>query len=136
MARRTAVDPHAKRELELFIDNTEAQYRNAKRAEEALARVICRKKGYNVDLAARVFAPVMNNAAKAYSREYSTGHDGLTMFSAATRQALAKEYAADFKERVNGFLRGKTQDVTDVTAVTLTKCKVSPLAGRVRRRRR
>jgi len=130
------VDAHAARELELFVDNDSGFHRRVKAAEESLARVICRKHHYSVDLAARVFAPILSDAAKQYSREYSVGNDGLRMFDATTRQSLAKEYANDFKQRVNLFLRKGVRDVSPTVQAALTKCAATPLAGRRSRRAR
>ncbi len=132
--KKSTDNAHARRELELFVDNDSSFYRQRQQAEAQLARVICRKKAFSVDLAARVFEPILAAGAKKYSREFSSGTDGLTMFSAATRRALAKEYATDFKSRVNGYLRHGQQDLEKSTMDTLNKCSAKPLAGRKRRR--
>lgn len=137
MARKTKpVDETAKRDLNLFADNDYATYKRLVAADEHLARVICRKGAYSVDLAARVYRPILADAAKKYSREYGSGSDGLTVFDAPTRQALAKDYAADFKSRVNNFLKHGTQDLTANAMSALKQCSAKPLAGRVVRRRR
>ena len=142
MPRRRPIDPDAQHELELHIDNTERFYNDVRRVEEMLARGICRRTRkritppFSVARAATAFRHIMLDAAHDYSRERSSGRDGARIFSAATRDALAQEYAKDFKSRVNLFLQKGVRDITPATASTLMECAAQPLAGHHFRRRR
>lgn len=143
MPRRSQVDEAAQRELELYTDNTVVFRRQINRAEELLARGICRRRmheqpfsidleqPFSIDLAARVFSRVLLDAAREYQREI-----GPQVFSTATHRALAREYALDFKNRVNLFLKRGIRDITPDTQATLTRCNAPTLAGRRRYRRR
>lgn len=158
-SRKSPVNEDAKRELDLWVDNDEPSYKAMKDAEVAVAGVICRKKTFDVDLAARVFERALQVGVKRYEKDFATPGEGTRMFNKSTRDALAKERAADFKTRVNAYLRedliARDADVYDTAAMRekaariranadlapdvmkkLTTCKATPFAGRQPRRRR
>jgi hypothetical protein len=163
-SRKAPVNETAKRELELFVDNDKPSYDALKKTEIDLASVICRKKTYSIDLAARSFERALMVGAKRYEKEHGTPGSATRMFNKSTRDELAREYATDFKRRVNEYLNvdvvardadfpgtsardrehaaklraDNSGDLTKEVANKLTTCKAMPLAGRRtwRRRRR
>ena len=161
--KKKAANEIAKRDLELFVDNDKVSNDAMHNAEVAVAGVICRKKTFDVDLAARVFERALQVGVKRYEKEFATPGSGMRMFDKPTRDELAKERATDFKSRVNDFLREESvardadmyrtpemdtkaklirekmhADLTPDVIKKLVTCKATPFAGRrqVRRRRR
>lgn len=75
------------RELEIYIGNTHAAWARV----EAIARNYERKRAkgtYNSTLAAKGFAYLVRDAAHMYSREFSTGRDGMALFPRAVRDEV------------------------------------------------
>jgi hypothetical protein len=93
-------DGSVKRELELFIDNTEKLY--TRHYVPILKNLTKHKKAgkYDRTLAAKAFEHLMTEGAKQYGIEFADGaKSGLNMFSTTIRRDLALEYAIDFESK-------------------------------------
>jgi len=87
------------RELELYLDNTHELYKMRRAADVGLMRHVCRGK-FDRSKAARAYKPVIDEAARSYAAEFSTGRaDARNIFSRADRDAVADEFVRQFVER-------------------------------------
>jgi hypothetical protein len=89
-------DDHAARELELYIDNTEAFYNQ----KIAVFRNLAKKKDrgkYSPDLAPKAFAYTTRLGAQNYRREHGSVTDSwFRMFTVETRRAVAESFVQEF----------------------------------------
>lgn len=91
-----ALDVHAMRELELFIDNDYQLYRQAQDIGKNLKRK--HEKGrYDSAKAPKLWAYLIQAGARKYVKDF--GGDVRTMFPKALRDALAIKYARDFETK-------------------------------------
>lgn len=90
-----AIDKHAMRELELYIDNDGQLYRS--QYMPILKNLSNKKKKgrYNGQLAVKAFLNLVDNGARKYVKEF--GGTVRTMFPKSLRTELAKEYRDDFE---------------------------------------
>jgi hypothetical protein len=132
---RGADDDHAAYELRLHVDNTHQIYRYAQGMRGAITKKVCRGQ-FDATKAAKGFRAIVDEAAKDYAREHSTGVDqARVMFPGAVRNKVAAELVADLKGDINRCLtKGDCGDAPP----ELAKCaaKIQPLAGARRRKRR
>lgn len=91
--RGTTADSAAARELSLYMDNDARLYR----LKKAIETNLCRKAGsgkYDAVKAPKAFEHFAKAGAYSYCEDL--GCNATTTFNAATRRAVAKEFAADF----------------------------------------
>jgi len=81
------------RELELFTENDGGLYDRIKRPIELNMRRKLHAGKYNHEQAIKGYKRLADEAAKEYSKQFSDGKDGLTMFSVADRWEVAKRLA-------------------------------------------
>ena len=96
-ARGTTVDEHAKRELELYIENEYALIGDPQsigKAIDANLRKKMAKGKYDPALAPKAWQYLIDEGAKRYAKAYSSSErDATQIFNAATRRAVAAEFA-------------------------------------------
>lgn len=95
--RGGSVDEHAKTELELYVDNNEALYRQM---YIPIVRNLLRKQRrgvYDSVLAQKAFLNLLEEGAKRYAKEFANARDWHSIFSPATRRALAADYVRYFE---------------------------------------
>lgn len=91
--RSSQADSAAATELSLWIDNDSSLYRMRKAIETNL----CRKAGsgkYDASKAPKAFEHLAKAGAQSYCKDF--GCNPTSTFTAATRRAVAKDYASDF----------------------------------------
>lgn len=94
------LDEVASRELLLYANNDGELY---DRLKLPIIRNLLKKmkKGtYNPSLAPKAWLPLLEQAAKRYSKDYSDGSDWSRIFSAATRRHAAQEMAVEEETRM------------------------------------
>lgn len=92
------MDPHAARELELHIDNTQAYYKMKIAIFTNYAKKSDADK-FEMDKGIKGFLPLVARAAKDYVRQYgSMGDKWQTQFSVATRKIVAEHFAKESRE--------------------------------------
>lgn len=125
-------DNHAAYELRLHVDNTHQIYKYAQAMRGAITKKVCRGQ-FDATKAAKGFRTIVDEAAKDYAREHSTGVDqARVMFPGALRNKVAAELVADLKSDINRCIsKGDCGDAPP----ELAKCaaKIKPLAGAQRR---
>lgn len=90
-------DPHAARELELFLMNDYELYRSQ---YTPIIANLARKKYrgvYDRQKAVKLFMYLMDNGAKKYMREYGNYEDAPKTFTKATREYVARKFRDDFE---------------------------------------
>lgn len=90
--RREEADETAADELLLYLDNESDIYEMKRSVVNNLLKKL-NGGSYNHSFAMRAWQPVVERAAKKYSKEYSTGSDWSKIFAPATRDLVAKELA-------------------------------------------
>ena len=90
-----AIDETAKRELELWIDNTQSIYRQKLDIQKTLKVKVKRGK-YNSSLAPKLWMYLVDRAAQSYVKEF--GGSVRQMFPKPLRLALATELAREYEE--------------------------------------
>jgi hypothetical protein len=136
------------RELELYLENTHRLYRMRRSADVTLMRHVCRGK-FDRTKAARAYRPVVDEAARSYAAEFSTGRaDARHIFSRTDRDEVAEGFTREFVERTRACAfegdRGVwgCNDLPEEAAQMLQKSTCerridrAQLRGRRRRRRR
>ncbi len=95
-ARGSTVDEHAQRELTLYIENEYALIGADNSIGKAIDKNMRRKVAsgkYDPALAPKGWQHLIDEGAKRYAKAYSTGNDHAQIFSAATRRAVATDFA-------------------------------------------
>lgn len=95
--RGSTVDEHAKRELELYIENEYALIGDSKsmgKAIDANLRKKVAKGTYDPGRAPQAWQHLIDEGARRYAKAFSSSErDATQIFSAATRRAVAAEFA-------------------------------------------
>ena len=95
-----ALDQHAARELELYIDNDYQSYKDKVNSFYKPLTVKIAQGRYDSKLAAKLFMHLVDRAAKKYVQEHAHGSDWHEVFSKSTREAVAKELVSEFEDVV------------------------------------
>jgi hypothetical protein len=131
---RGAVSPDDVRELDLFIDNDQSQYKRKVEMYKNLTRKI-KREVYDRERAPKLFMYLVNDAAKAYDAMYGSG-DGKS-FSKATKEALAEEmvdeFEAVYKNKEYDFMSSQTASNLDIEAAPEKKQEAPPNPYEIRK---
>ncbi len=92
-----AVDQHAARDLELYIENDGQLYRS--QTTPILANLAKKRRAgkYQHDLAVKLFGYLVESGAKKYAQETGGGQPWNKLFDVPTRRAVAESFTRSFE---------------------------------------
>jgi hypothetical protein len=113
------VDVEASKELFMYITNTLEHYNNVEKVVKQLAKF--NKKGtYSSDEAVKSYSRVVDTAAKAYTKEYSSGKPS-ALFNGATKLDVAKKLEKEYMEDVEDASKvGVSESIVNENSKTFT----------------
>lgn len=93
-------DEHAATELELYIDKDSGLYRQ--QTQPIIANLLRKIKAgkYDSVKAVKLWEYLMDSGAKKYAKEFASPNEWNTIFTKATRRAVAERFAAQFEMNV------------------------------------
>lgn len=112
-----SADEHAARELDIYIDNTQAL--ENQRVSIIKNLLLKKRKGqYDPDKAVKLWGYLVTNGAKLYAKEFSSGSDWSRIFTPATRRLTAQALEIHYSAAMDG---GEYDHLLPVKATRLKK---------------